>query len=138
MANGALEELPSRPDHVCAAFMVPKHDGGWRLVVDLRPLNVYFPVCKVHYETLSWLSSSPRSVTSAASIDLRDCYHHFRLHTAIRKHFNFEMNGKYYRCVALPFGWSLAPAFCTKLLRPVIAILRLPSLAVLPASWLLR
>ena len=43
----------------------------------------------------------------------------------------------YYECIALPFGWNLAPAIFTKLMRPVIAIIRAPTLVQLPSSFLL-
>ena len=60
--------------------MVPKRDGGHRLVIDMRPINKYFPRCKVSYETLSWLSDAPRQTVAAASVDLSSGYHHLRLH----------------------------------------------------------
>ena len=68
------------------------------MIIDLRPLNKYFPCISVAYETLAFLRFVPRDCTSAISIDLQDGYHHLRLHPAIRDMFNFEFDGKYYRC----------------------------------------
>ena len=117
--------------------MVPKRDGGHRLVIDMRPINKYFPRCKVSYETLSWLSDAPRQTVAAASVDLSSGYHHLRLHPELQQYMCFQMEGDYYRSVALPFGWSLAPAFFTKFMRPVVAALRAPVLLCLPALWLI-
>lgn len=89
------------------------------------------------YETLNWLKHVPRRVVLGASLDLQDGYHHVRLHPLLRRYFTFNVNGLYYECVALPFGWSLAPAIFTKLMRPVLAIIRSPSLVQLPDSLLL-
>ena len=137
LSTGAIRQLTSAPKHCCSAFLVPKKTGGFRLVVDLRPINKYFPTMSTTYETLSWLQHVPRSVVAGASLDLQDGYHHIRLHPAIRKYFNFNVNGSWYECVALPFGWSLAPAIFTKLMRPVLAIIRSPALVRLPESLLL-
>ena len=89
------------------------------------------------YETLNWLKHVPRRVVLGASLDLQDGYHHVRLHPLIRKFFNFNINGQRFECIALPFGWSLAPAIFTKLMRPVLAIIRSPALVHLPDHFLL-
>lgn len=85
--------LTSAPKHCCSAFLVPKKDGGHRLVVDLRPINKFFPTMSTTYETLAWLKHVPRRVVFGASLDLQDGYHHVRLHPLIRKYFNFNVNG---------------------------------------------
>ena len=59
------------------------------------------------------------------------------MHPDIRQYFCFNVNGFYYECIALPFGWSLAPAIFTKLMRPVLAIIRAPTLVTLPPCFLL-
>ena len=108
---------------------MPKRTGGYRLCVDLRPLNKYFPSISVKYETLKLLKFVPRDVCKALSLDLQDGYHHVRMHASIRPYFNFYFDGAYYSCLALPFGWSLAPAMFTRFLKPLIALVRAPALA---------
>jgi hypothetical protein len=81
---------------VAGAFFVPKRNGGLRLCVDLRPLNKYFPKVSVRYETLKLLQYIPRAVTSGLSLDLKDGYHHLRIHSAIRKYFNFYFDGHFW------------------------------------------
>ena len=116
-------------------FIVPKCDGEHRLVIDMRPISKYFPHCKVSYETLSWLSDAPRQTVAAANVNVSSGYHHLRLHSELQQYLCFQMEGEYYCCVALPFGWSLAPAFFTKLMQLVVAALREPVLLLLPPSW---
>ena len=84
LSTGAIRQLTSAPKYCCSAFLVPKKTGGYRLVVDLRPINKYFPTMSTTYETLSWLQHVPRRVVAGASLDLQDGYHHIRLHPAIR------------------------------------------------------
>lgn len=68
--TGAIRALQSAPAHCCSSFLVPKKDGGFRLVIDLRPINMYFPVMSTKYESLHWLHTVPRSVCAGASLDL--------------------------------------------------------------------
>ena len=93
LQTGAIERLDARPNWCYKAFFVDKRDGGLRLIIDLRPLNVFFPICSVKYESLSFLRFVPRDCVSAVSLDLQDGYHHLRLHPAIRHLFNFEFDG---------------------------------------------
>lgn len=39
----------------------------------------------------------------------------------------FKIDGVFYECVGLPFGWNGSPAAFTKFLRPVLAAVRSPS-----------
>ena len=82
--TGAIKQLSAAPKFCCSAFLVPKKDGGHRLVVDLRPINKYFPTMATTYETLSWLKHVPRGIVFGASLDLQDGYHHVRLHPLLR------------------------------------------------------
>ena len=91
--NGAIRRLAYRPKYCVGAFMVPKHDGGHRLIIDMRPINKYFPHCKVSYETLSWLSDAPRQTVAAASVNLSSGYHHLRLHPELQQYMCFQMEG---------------------------------------------
>ena len=84
LSTGAIKQLTEAPKHCCSAFLVPKKDGGFRLVVDLRPINKYFPTMSTTYETLNWLKHVPHKVVFGASLDLQDGYHHVRLHPLIR------------------------------------------------------
>ena len=115
--------------------MVPKHDGGYRPIIDMRPIHKYFSCCKVSYETLSWLSDALRQTVAVASVNLSSGYHHLCLHPKLQQYMCFQMEGEYYCSAALPFGWSLALAFFTKLMQLVVAALCEPVLLLLPPSW---
>ena len=108
--------------------MVPKHNGGHQYVIDMPPISNHFPHCKVSYEILSWLSDAPRQTAAAASVNLSSGYHHLRLHPELQQYMCFQMEGEYYRSVALPFGWNLALAFFTKFMQLVVVVLHAPVL----------
>jgi Reverse transcriptase (RNA-dependent DNA polymerase) len=58
------------------------------------------------------------------SFDIRAGYPHFRLSPSIRDLFCFRYYGRYYRCVALPFGWGRSPMWFTQFMVPVVTHLR--------------
>jgi Reverse transcriptase (RNA-dependent DNA polymerase) len=109
---------------VSRAFLVPKKNGGWRLVVDLRWLNSHCVKQSVQYETLKSLRRFAMRNAWMVSFDLQDGYYHLAIKEEDRKYFTFCVNGKCYRCVGLPFGWTASPRIFTKLMRPVVQALR--------------
>lgn len=72
------------------------------------------------------LRYAQRGLRFGAKIDLSDAYHHIRLHPDLIPFFQFTLLGKFYRCIAVPFGWCLAPYAYTKFMRPVITAMRDP------------
>ena len=62
------------------------------------------------------------------SIDIRDAYLHVPMHQAVRKYLRFMVNKKtsssWYQFTCLPFGLATSPREFTKLLRPVVSLLR--------------
>ena len=58
------------------------------------------------------------------SIDICDAYLHVPMHQAVRKYLRFVVNNKVYQFTCLPFGLATSPREFTKLLRPVIVLLR--------------
>ena len=74
------------------------------------------------------------------SIDIRDAYLHVPMHQAVRKYLRFVVNKKVYQFTCLPFGLATSPREFTKLLRPVVLLLRQQGvkLHVYLDDWLIR
>ena len=109
---------------VSRAFLVPKKNGGWRLVVDLRWLNSHCVKQSVQYETLKSLRRFAMRNAWMVSFDLQDGYYHLAIKEEDRQYFTFCIGGECFRCVGLPFGWTASPRIFTKLMRPVVQALR--------------
>ena len=124
-ATGALEPATCS-DFVSRAFLVPKKSGGFRLVVDLRPVNKFCVRLRCRYESLRLLSRICPPGAHMIAFDLADAYHHLSIRPADRKFFTFELNGSLYQCAGLPFGWSNSPYYFTKFTRPLVSQLRSP------------
>ena len=98
-------------------FLVPKpglDEAGrrkWRLIIDLRPLNLFWRDFKTRYETLSKLGSliSKGEECLFLSFDLADAYHALRIDPEYQQYFGFVLRGRHYNMTALPFGWNRSP-----------------------------
>ncbi len=55
LAEGAVRQIQHPTPWVSACRLEPKTSGGYRHLVDLRPLNVHLHVPKCKYETLDLL-----------------------------------------------------------------------------------
>jgi hypothetical protein len=58
------------------------------------------------------------------SFDIQVGYRHFRLSPQMRDWFLFRNDGRFYRCITLPFGWGRSPMRFTQLMVPMIRKLR--------------
>jgi hypothetical protein len=75
-------------------------------------------------ETLPSFGLSLQRGDHLMSWDTKSGYRHFYLHPRMREYFLFRYSGRYYRCVALPFGWGRSVLWFTKLLRPMVKHIR--------------
>ena len=126
LQKGVIEVIKDRssPGMYHRLFMRPKPDGTLRPIIDLSPLNKL-----IYNETFKM--ETPVSIRQALQIgehtlqlDLKDAYFHIPIRKAYRKYMRFTANGVVYQYRALPFGLSIAPRIFTKILVPVVTLLR--------------
>ena len=120
-------------------FIVPKKDGGYRPILDLRMLNRCL-------KNLTFKMLSPARVLQAVSkglwfttLDLKDAYFHVPIHPSHWKYLRFAFEGEAYEYQVLPFGLSLAPRTFTKCMDAVLEPLSSRGVQVLNYldDWLL-
>lgn len=104
------------------AFIV--HTDKRRLLVNLSQPSKLFRDEPVTMETLESFALELEQNDEMFSFDVAKGYHHFRLHQSIRNWFLFKLQGKFYRCIALPFGWKLSPAYFVQPMRPLVRYIR--------------
>lgn len=124
LRKGAIELCAHRPRFVSPLFVVPKKGGKLRLIINLKTLNGYIKLSTFKNEdirtTLDMVSSNDMFTT----LDLKDCFYHFRVMESCRDFLGFSFNNKYYRWCVLPFGLNLSPYYCAKIIRPIVVFLR--------------
>ena len=121
----AIHQIPPSLGCMSRMFVVPKKDGGWRPIINLKWLNKRYMV-PPHFrmDMPSDVASLLRLGDWAATIDLKDAYFHLPIHHRFRRFLRFGWRGKIYEYLVLPFGLCVAPFIFTKLTKPIAAFLR--------------
>jgi len=117
--------LPFR-DFEQGVFPVAKSDGGWRVCTDYRNLNKNISKTRFQMEGIEQVAHLIQPNDFGMLIDLKDCYLTLGLHPAHRKYCRFRCptSHKRYQWKTVSFGTSEAPKICTKILKPLIQILK--------------
>lgn len=102
-----------------------------RLVVDLSHVNGSLGDRPFKYETLASFVSRLAPGDHMVSWDVSDAFHHVPLHPDESFRLAFMVGDDLYFPLSMPFGLKLAPWVLTKVLRPVLAWLRMRGFTIL-------
>ena len=105
-------------------FCVPKQSGGIRPVFNLRLLNAMIFKQSFKMESIRTVKTTLRRNDWMTKIDLKDAFFHFLVHKDFRNFLRFRWKGRHYRFRVMPFGLTVSPRYFTKLLRPIVKLLR--------------
>ena len=143
----AIEELDPQslsPGFYSRIFLVPKTDGSYRPVFDLKSLNHFVQKEKFKMTTPRTVTNAMHKGDWAVSIDLKDAYFHVPIHVRSRRLLWFAVatnDGlRVFQFRALPFGLTSAPRVFTKVILPVGHHAHLHAVCLLQYldDWLLR
>ena len=128
----AIEEVKetSSLGYYSCLFLVPKPDGSFRPIINLKKLNLFLDVPSFKMGTLFSIIADLHPREWITKIDVKDAYHHILVHVNILKYFRFAIAGKTYQFRMLPFGLSTAPKEFTKTLVPLVQLLRTKGIRV--------
>jgi hypothetical protein len=157
LGTGAWE--PALSDQFCSAvFVVPKKNGGYRLVIDMRHLNEHVAPATCHYETLKHLPNMVHQSDWFFAIDLQDGFNCIPIAQRHRQYFTFTVNfsnlpaadvarlttdhglhpvpgtSSLFRLQmsALCFGYAASPLLFTKVMRQVVKFWRRHGVRCMP------
>jgi len=123
---GAVVNCPrENGDFLSSYFLVPKSDGGFRFVLNLKKLNKFVtaPHFKLQDIRSAFYLVSPGCYM--ATVDLKDAYFSLPLEEDFQKYFKFSWNGMCFKFTSLPFGLNIAPYIFDKVMKPVMSTLRM-------------
>lgn len=111
-------------EFVSNVFLLPKPNGEKRFILNLKRLNKYITTHHFKMEDYRTASKLITQNCYMASIDLKDAYFLISVNVHQRKYLRFNYHDRLYEFNCLPFGLCTAPYVFTKLLKPVLELLR--------------
>ena len=128
--KNAIESTVSTKGFFSSMFTVPKKDGGWRPIINLKSLNSYLVVSHFKMENIGSLKDVLQEGDFMGKIDLEDAYLSVPVHQEHRDFLKFCWGRKIYRFRSL-FSLATAPRVFTKILRPLVARMRMTGLRII-------
>ena len=127
--KGAVVPTEFEPgEYISTIFIVPKKNGKYRPVINLRFLNHFVHYDHFKQETFKVIVDLIQENDFFTSIDLSDAYFSVPIAAEFQKYLKFSWKGQLYKFVVLPFGLKSAPYVFTKILTPVYAWFRLQNI----------
>ena len=111
-------------EFVSNIFLREKRDGGFRMILNLKPLNKLVEYHKFKMETLKAVINLVTKNCYMASIDFKDAYYSVPIALQFRKFLRFQFGNRLFEFTCLPNGLTSGPRIFTKLTKPVFANLR--------------
>jgi len=136
----ALVPADPSPGFYSHLFVVPKNNGGFRPVIDLKRLNQYIVCPSFRMETPQSIRRQLRVGEFTTSVDLADAYLHIPVAPAFQRFLRIAVQGQVWQFRAMPFGLNIAPRTFTNLLSPVASFLRARGIRIhrYLDDWLIR
>ena len=124
LANGCIRMVSYAP-HVCSPLLVVESSSGKkRLVINLKYLNLYLWKDKFKYEGIQTALDYFQEGDYMFTFDFKSGYHHVDIHESSQELLGFCWGDRHYVFTVLPFGLSTACYIFTKLLRPIVKLVR--------------
>lgn len=119
---------PCIGQYISKIFLLPKSNGTKRLILNLKSLNKNIDTNHFKLEDLRTALKLMSKDCYMSTIDLKEAYYLIKIHPSSRKYLRFIYEHKIYEFNVLPFGLNTAPYLFTKLMKPVMRLLRLAGL----------
>jgi hypothetical protein len=122
---GAISKCePCDDQFVSTIFLVPKPNGRTRLILNLKQLNKFIDAKHFKLEDFRTIIKLVSKDCYMSTIDLKDAYFLIKIHDDSKKYLRFQWKQNLYEFNVLPFGLNTAPYVFTKVMKPVVRLLR--------------
>lgn len=105
-------------------FLVPKMGEQMRPVINLKCVNQWVEAPHFKMEGIATLQDLLRVGDWMVKVDLKDAYFTIPLHPHHQQFLRFTVDRHCYQFTCLPFGLSCAPWIFTKVMKPLMTLLR--------------
>ncbi|XP_077121855.1 uncharacterized protein LOC143782553 [Ranitomeya variabilis] len=139
LAKNVLIEVPINQEgrgFYSSLFLVPKPDGTFRTIINLKRLNAFLVEHTFKMESIRSTIKLLFPRCFMAGLDLKDAYYHLPIHIEHQQYLRVAvvLQGRirHFQFTAMPFGLSMAPRIFTKLMLEVMAHLRHQDTLIVP------
>lgn len=122
--DGAFMEATEGPVVVSPVFVIPKKDGGRRLIHDLRFVNRFLEAPHFTLHGVRDTASVVRQSAWLCSLDLKRGYQQLLMDERARQYLGANVGGKTFVSTVLPFGLSISPYIFTRYTNWVAGLIR--------------
>ena len=118
---------PVQGQYISSYFAVPKPNkiNEFRPILNLKYFNENVKKYSFKMETLASVREWIKPNSYCTSLDLKDAFLHIPMHPDSKKYLRFRWLNEILEWQVLVFGLTCSPRVITKVLKPVIAFLRL-------------
>ena len=109
----SYEEACRNPGFYSKLFAVPKPNGTWRMIIDMRKLNSHISKQKFKMQGIKDVRNALKKNMYGAVIDISDAYYHISIHKRARKYTRFILDDEIYEYLGLPMGLTCSPRIFT-------------------------
>ena len=102
---GYIKKLDYTPKLISPIGCVPKKEGKFRLIHDLRHLNNYCVSTKFKQEDICTVEQIIQPNDQLTFVDLKDGFYHFKVSEKYQEYLSFEFNNSFYSFRVLCFGF---------------------------------
>ena len=131
IANGCISKSSVKPTCVSRISTIPKKDGSFRIITDLRIVNTYLTKNKSFiYENITEALEIVQPSDKLVTIDIKSGFFHVLVKPCFRQYLGFSYRQQYYVWNVCPFGLAVSPYYFCKLIRQVVQYLRSEGLSI--------
>lgn len=120
-----VKRQPEDIEFVSPIFTVPKKDGKLRLILNLKKLNTAVKYAHFKMDSIHTILKLITKDCWMASIDLKDAYYSVRIYPEHQRFLKFSYKGQLFKFTVFPNGLSSCPRRFTKIMKPILAKIRL-------------
>ena len=131
LRKGVIKESQHEEgEFISPIFLVPKSEGSFRMILNLKRLNENMPYIHFKMETMKSILTLVTPNCFMAKVDIQDAYYSVPILLEHQKYLKFYFRGKLYQFTCLPNNLCSGPRKFTKLLKPTLSYLRLQKVTV--------
>ena len=114
---------PLKKGWISNIFLVPKKDGGYRLILNLKGLNKHIKYQKFKMENIENLAQMLRPLDWLCSVDIKSAYSHLPMSKRYFPYLQFSWKNRHFYYSSLPFGIANGPILFVRVTKGIMNFL---------------